>query len=129
MAGAWRIHFVGTGGELQRELHEYQVKSPSGPPPCHRRTRNTNATSGAADAASNWPAAWQIAPDVDWTGYRQSAAGSNQAGTVFMAAMGNPLEPGDYVVGVTTGTSGPAPNPMSYTLVSRVIGTNYSIPI
>jgi hypothetical protein len=93
----------------------------------------TNRTSTGGSwtpyTATNWPAGWQIAPDVDWTGYRQSAAGSNQAGTVFMAPMGNPLEPGNYVVGVTTGTNGPGPNPMSYTLVSRGIGTNYSIPI
>ena len=97
--------------------------------PYNLTNRTSTGGSWTPYTATNWPAGWQIAPDVDWTGYRQSAAGSNEAGTVFMAAMGNPLEPGDYVVGVTTGTNGTAPNPMSYTLVSRGIGTNYSIPI
>ncbi|MCX6925715.1 MAG: hypothetical protein NT154_21260, partial [Verrucomicrobia bacterium] len=43
--------------------------------------------------------------------------------------MGNPLEPGEYVVGVTSGSAGTTTNAMSYTLVSRGIGANYSIPI
>jgi hypothetical protein len=97
--------------------------------PFNLTTRTATGGSWTPYTATNWPMAWQIAPDLDWTGYRQSAAGLNQAGTVFMAAMGNPLEPGDYVVGVASGTTGAGANPMSYTLVSRGIGTNYSISI
>jgi hypothetical protein len=40
--------------------------------------------------------------------------------------MGNPLSPGTYKIGVING-SGSAP--MTYTLISRGIGTNFSIPI
>jgi hypothetical protein len=97
--------------------------------PFNLTTRTDTGGSWTPYTATNWPAAWQIAPDTDWTGYRQSPAGVNQAGTVFMAAMGNPLEAGDYVVGVASGTTGAGASPMSYTLMSRGIGTNYSIAI
>ncbi|MGA2502132.1 MAG: hypothetical protein ABSH20_30685, partial [Tepidisphaeraceae bacterium] len=97
--------------------------------PFNLSTRTASGGSWSPYTATNWPAGWQIAPDTDWTGYRQSAAGSSQAGTVFMAAMGNPLQPRYYVVGVTSGTAGTTTNPMAYTFISRGIGTNYSIPI
>ena len=40
--------------------------------------------------------------------------------------MGNPLEPGTYYVGVNAGSG---TTPLSYTLVSRGIGTNQTIPV
>lgn len=92
-------------------------------------TRTATGGSWTPYTSTNWPAAWEIAPDTDWTGYRLSNKGSNSLGTVFMAAMGNPLEPGDYVVGIASGTAAPTPVPMNYTLLSRLIGTNYSLPI
>src|SRR5262249_13926775 len=43
--------------------------------------------------------------------------------------IGNPLEPGDYIIGVASGGGAGGANPMSYTLASRGIGTGFTIPI
>ena len=40
--------------------------------------------------------------------------------------MGRPLEPGQYIIGVTNSNG---TNSMSYTFVSRGIGANYSLPV
>lgn len=97
--------------------------------PSSLATRTANGGAWSPYTATNWPSGWQIAPERDWTGYAQSAVGSNILGTVFMAASGNPLEPGAYLVGVTSGSTSTTTNLMSYTLVSRGIGTNSSIGI
>ena len=92
----------------------------------------THTVSGGAWspwAATNWPSGAQVGSGNDWTGWTQSSSGSNAIGTVFMAAMGNPLEPGTYFVGVTSGTAGTTTNLMKYGLVSRGIGTNGTIPV
>ncbi len=62
----------------------------------------------------------------DWTGYN-GPTGTNEYGHILQMGMGDPLEPGRYVIGVFTG--GENPNGLSYTLASRGIGTNLSIPI
>lgn len=76
--------------------------------------------------STSWPTNYQWAADYDWTSYYYSFQGSNTYGTIFQCGMGNPLSPGNYVVGVING-GGTAP--MNYTLFSRGIGTNFSIPI
>ena len=76
--------------------------------------------------STSWPSGYQWNPGYDWTSYYYSSTGSNTYGTVFQCGLGNPLSPGSYTVGVIN--SGGS-TPMSYTLVSRGIGTNLSIPI
>jgi len=73
-----------------------------------------------------WPTGYQWAASYDWSGYTYNTRGSNIYGKMLQMGMGNPLEPGLYDVGVLN-NGGTAP--MSYTLFSRGIGTNLSIPI
>src|SRR5439155_1144937 len=51
---------------------------------------------------------------------------TDEYGRVFMAGAGRPLESATYYVGIinTTGT-----NLLNYTVSSRFIGSNYSLPI
>src|SRR5205814_944461 len=62
----------------------------------------------------------------DWTGDQYDYNGVYRYGQVLEMGMGNPLQPGTYYAAVvsTVGTS-----PISYTLVSRGIGTNFAIPV
>ena len=75
---------------------------------------------------ATWPSGWQIAPDYDWTSWQYDNNGSNSYGRVFQAGMGNPLSPGNYIIGVMQG-SGTAP--LNYTVHSRGIGAGYTIPV
>ncbi len=77
-------------------------------------------------SATSWPTGYQWAASYDWSGYTYDAKGNNLVGKMLQMGMGNPLEPGLYYVGVIN-SGGSAP--MTYTLVSRGIGTNFSIPI
>lgn len=77
-------------------------------------------------AKTNWPSGYQWAPFDDWTGRDYSAAGTNEIGRVFADGMGNPLEPGTYVVGVA---SSDAAQTLSYTISSRGIGAGLALPI
>jgi large repetitive protein len=86
---------------------------------------HTECCSWNAAAGASWPSNYQIAPGTDWTGYN-ATNGANEVGHLLQVGMGNPLEPGWYYVGVING--GPAV-PMSYTIASRGIGTNLSIPV
>lgn len=76
--------------------------------------------------SSSWASSNQWAVDYDWTSAYYNYNGSNSYGTVFQCGLGNPLSPGNYIVGVING-GGSAP--MNYTILSRGIGTNFSIPI
>lgn len=87
------------------------------------------SSSFAPFSVNSWPSNAQFAPTVDWTGYSQSVEGTNQSGQSFVAGMSNPVVAGVYIVGVTAATGAAATNSMSYTIVSRGIGTNYSIPV
>ncbi len=80
---------------------------------------------------TNWPSGGQWAVSGDWTSWRFSADGANESGQILTTGLGNPLEPGTYVIGVINvghpwDTSS---GPMSYTLLSRGIGSGQSIPI
>ncbi len=96
---------------------------------CRESAPVSVGTTFAAFYTSNWPTNGQIAADADWTGYNNAATGSvNEYGKVFAAGMGDPLAPGNYIVGVFPGYQA-GTQPLSYTLASRGIGTNYSITI
>ena len=86
-------------------------------------------TGWGAQAGTSWPVGYQWAPGSDYTGYSQDADGTNRSGRALTMGMGNPLEPGDYIIGVYSGTGTGSANPMSYTLVSRGVGSGFSIPI
>jgi hypothetical protein len=75
---------------------------------------------------ATWLSGWQVAPDYDWTGWYYDNNGSNSYGRVFQTGMGNPLSPGNYIIGVIQG-SGTAP--LSYTVHSRGIGAGFTIPV
>ena len=76
--------------------------------------------------STTWPSDYQMQPGYDWTGDYYDNNGVYRYGQVLAMGMGNPLQAGTYYVGVmsSTGTT-----PFSYTLVSRGIGTNMTIPI
>jgi hypothetical protein len=76
--------------------------------------------------STNWPTGYQWSPGYDWTGDYYDANGAVRYDQVLQMGMGNPLEPGNYIIGViNTGGS----SPMSYSLASRGIGSGFSIPI
>jgi len=76
--------------------------------------------------STTWPSGNQWAAGYDWTGYYYDNNGTNRSQQILEMGMGNPLQPGNYIVGVIN-SGGSAP--MSYTLLSRGIGTNMTIPI
>ncbi|HWY29523.1 MAG TPA: hypothetical protein VNX46_02135, partial [Candidatus Acidoferrum sp.] len=73
-----------------------------------------------------WLSGYQVQVGYDWTGDYYDYNGVYRAGQIFEDGVGNPLLPGTYYAGVmsSSGTT-----PFSYTLVSRGIGTNFTIPI
>ena len=75
---------------------------------------------------TSWPSGYQWAAGYDWTGYSQDTQGSNTHGRMLQMGMGNPLQPGTYYVGVINPSGS---TPMTYTIASRGIGTNLSIPV
>ncbi len=83
--------------------------------------------------STSWPSNYDVAVGYDWTGLVYNPTNiytaNNYAysyGRVFAVGMGNPLSPGLYYVGVYNYTG---PSNLSYTVWSRGIGTNYSIPV
>jgi hypothetical protein len=76
--------------------------------------------------STSWPSGNQWGAGYDWTGDYYDANGRYRYAQVLQMGMGNPLQPGNYIVGVIN-ASGNAP--MSYTLLSRGIGGPYSIPV
>lgn len=80
--------------------------------------------------ATNWPSGYQIAPDWDWTRRAYSANDSvDVSGRTLTLSRGNPLEPGTYYVGVYVMATTSAPEPATYTLVSRGIGATFALPV
>ncbi|HUA66043.1 MAG TPA: hypothetical protein VME24_09355 [Alphaproteobacteria bacterium] len=73
-----------------------------------------------------WPNGYDWTISDDWTGLPYNFDGSYSVGRVFEDGMGNPLVPGTYYVAVGNYTGS---SPMSYTIASQGIGTNYSIPV
>lgn len=77
---------------------------------------------------TNWPSGNQWAAAADWSSRNLSPDGTqNETGRVITMGYQRPLESATYYIGVTCPAT--ATNEMSYTLVSRGIGTNQSIPV
>lgn len=77
---------------------------------------------------SNWPSGNQWAAAADWTSRNLSSDGSqNENGRVITMGYNRPLESATYYIGVISPAN--ATNELSYTLVSRGIGPNQSIPV
>lgn len=91
-------------------------------------TRYYNGSYWYAYQSSTWPSSNQWAASYDWTGYTYDPSGTNRTGHILQMGMGNPLEPGHYYAGVYAASPTTA-GYMNYTLLSRGIGTNQSIPI
>jgi hypothetical protein len=83
-------------------------------------------TYGIGFLSSDWPSGGYLTPGVDWTSYYYNPDGGNTDGKVMVATRNNPLKPGTYYVGVRDDQG---PGPVSYTLASRGIGTNYAIGV
>ena len=78
----------------------------------------------------HWASSNQWGAGTDWTTYYYDADGTNRYGYILQMGMGNPLEPGNYIIGVLNSqTYGYGTNEMGYTLVSRGIGAGYVIPV
>jgi large repetitive protein len=78
--------------------------------------------------ATNWNSGAQLPGAGDWTGNYNAPDGSNAQVSMLAAGMGNPLEPGSYYVGVINANPLDT-QPMTYTIVSRGIGSGYAIPV
>ena len=88
-------------------------------------TPTTIGFSPSPFSSSVWPIAARWAAGLDWTERAFGADGSSEVGRILAMGMGRPLQPGRYYVGVLGGTGGP----VSCTLMSRGIGSGFSIPI
>ena len=82
---------------------------------------------------ASWPSGYQWVVGGDWTGEEYDPStngldtGQYESGWVVAMGMGNPLQPGTYYVGVINNNTGT--NLISYSLESRGIGTNFTIPV
>lgn len=75
----------------------------------------------------NWPTNYQWAPATDWTKRTHSTDGLViEDGRALAMGLGRPLEPGAYIVGVMNSV---ASTNMSYTILSRGIGSGFSVPV
>ena len=69
---------------------------------------------------TTWPSNLQMTWATDLTGYQKEANGDEATYRLLHVAMGQPLEPGTYYVGVTN-ESAQYVQPMSYTIQSRFL--------
>jgi hypothetical protein len=77
--------------------------------------------------STNWPGTNQWAASSDWSVRPNSADGLvNEDGRILAMGMGQPLEPGTYFAGVQNTTTS---NSLSYTIISRGIGSGFVIPV
>ena len=112
-AFGWDVRINGaTNGNPDLYVCRDQLPSPSNP--------------GVSSSSTTWPSGYQWQASDDWTGDYYDNNGVYRYGQVLQMGMGNPLQAGTYYVGVISTTGA---NPISYTLLSRGIGTNFTIPI
>jgi large repetitive protein len=103
--------------------------------PSGTSTVSNAGTSWTPSSSTNWPTGNQWAASTDWTGRQYDTTASNRrvVDDRLVAAMGRPLEPGTYYIGVYNDGSDPVTGltgqPCSYTLESRYIGDGQAIPI
>lgn len=76
---------------------------------------------------STWPTGNSWAAGTDWTQRFLAASGEDERGRIMVMPMGRPLQPGTYYVGIINDAS--QPGIMSYSLVSRGIGSGQSIGV
>lgn len=77
-------------------------------------------------AGGLWESGYSWAVEADWTGWQYSPSGEYEAGRVLAVGMNRPLQPGTYYIGILNNDG---TNPAAYTLLSRGIGTGYTIPV
>lgn len=78
---------------------------------------------------TEWPSGFQWTSGSDWTGRSYDFTGTtNESDRIFAVGIGRPLEAGTYYVGVINFDPSPT-NTISYTMSSRLIGTNTSIRV
>ena len=89
---------------------------------------STSGNWGSPESSPTWPTGNSWAGTVDWTGrtYEVYTPPYPQVGKRLVMAMGRPLEPGTYYVGVYNSHASEA---AAYTVESRGIGTGQTITV
>ncbi|QJE95286.1 InlB B-repeat-containing protein [Luteolibacter luteus] len=117
-----------TGGNPQMVVRRDQLPSSTG-------TNNGASSSWGPSSSATWPSGYQWGAGTDWTGRTYDTAASNRRGVDdrIVAAMGRPLEPGNYFIGIYNDGSDPINNTSgqksAYTIESRFIGDGQAIPV
>ena len=117
-----------TGGNPQMAVRRDYLPSSTG-------TNNGASSSWSPSSSGTWPSGYQWGGGTDWTGRSYDTAASNRRGVDdrIVAAMGRPLEPGTYFIGVYNDGTDPINNltgqASSYTIESRFIGDGQAIPV
>lgn len=103
--------------------------------PSSTSTNNGVSTSWAPSSSATWPSGYQWGAGTDWTGRSYDTTANNRRAydDRMVAAMGRPLEPGNYVIGIYNDGADPINNSSgqasSYTIESRFIGAGQAIPV
>ena len=103
------------------------VRRESAPDQLGTFLNNNPSQPWSVGSATAWPTNAQITPTHDWTGVVQDAKGTSHDGRIFAFGLGNPLEPGNYFVGVRSASGSSLP--IGYTLSSRGVGPGFAIPV
>jgi large repetitive protein len=115
----WDLRLVEVTGTPRLSIWRADPQNPNALPSPFPGTALTLASAG-----DNWPIGRRFDAAGDWTGRTKSNDGAtDESGRVAMFALNRPLQPGRYFVGVRS------PDTASYTLQSRGIGADWSIPI
>ena len=117
-----------TGGNPQMVVRRDQLPGVTG-------TATNSGASWSPASSTTWPTGNQIGGGTDWTGRQYDTTASNRRAVDdrMLVAMGRPLEPGTYFVGVYNDGSDPvgglSGQASAYTIESRFIGDGHAIPI
>ncbi|HEV2318840.1 MAG TPA: hypothetical protein VGV18_03770, partial [Verrucomicrobiae bacterium] len=93
---------------------------------CRDQLPPGNGAGWSPSYSPTWLSGYDWGIGYDWTGLYYNFDGSINYGQLFADGVGNPLAAGTYYVAVENYTGSAN---MSYTIWSRGIGTNYSIPV
>ncbi|MCW1884761.1 hypothetical protein OKA04_08475 [Luteolibacter flavescens] len=125
----WDLRVKGiTGGDLNWAIRRDQVPSGTG-------TNNGAGSTWTASSSATWPSGHQWGSTTDWTGRNFDVTGGSRRAVDdrLVMAMGRPLEPGTYYLGIinsgTDPVAGGSGKASSYTIESRFIGEGHAIPI
>jgi len=117
-----------TGGDPQMVLRRDLIPAAVG-------TSNGASSGWDSSASSTWPSGYQWGGGKDWTDrlYDSTATAKRDMNDRIVMAMGRPLEPGTYFLGILNSGADPITNlsgqASSYTIESRFIGDGQAIPI